>query len=222
MEDGSFVTSDAIREAANKLNDVLKAMSEGSFKLDREKDELTYALGTPEHTGRVRGMGVVPWKHGFSGDIETYRSRHRRKAEVAKKMRALEERVASIEGALATSQQQPPEARSMAQLEPSPVGSQRRICVASTEHPAADQEDDITVRTPCELLYQLRKKLKVVAHGVAEVLVQDGSIHGMMIPEGYARVIVDRVEKGCEDLDLEIPGGNGEEELGQAHHTLIC
>ena len=36
----------------------------------------------------------------------------------------------------------------------------------------------------------------------------------MTIPEGYARVTVDRVEKGWEDLDLEIPGGDGEEELG--------
>ena len=97
--------------------------------------------------------------------------------------------------------------------------------VASTEHPAADREevvaehypvDDIAVRTPCELLYQLRKKLKVVAHGVAEVPVQGGTIHGMAIPEGYARVMVDRVEKGWEDLDLEIPGGDGEEELGQS------
>ena len=100
MEDGSFITSDAIREAADRLDVALKAVSEGSFESDREKDELTYALGTPEHTGRVRGMGVVPWKHGFSGDIETYRSRQRRKAEVAEKVRALEERVASIEGHL--------------------------------------------------------------------------------------------------------------------------
>ena len=44
----------------------------------------------------------------------------------------------------------------------------------------------------------------------------------MMIPEGYARVMVDHVEKGWEDLDLEIPGGDGEEELGQALHTWIC
>src|SRR6185312_12467972 len=98
-EDGSLITSDAIREAANRLDEALKAMSEGSFKPDREKDELTYALGTPEHTGCVRGMGVVPWKHGFSGDIEMYRSRQRRKAEVAQKVRALEEQVATIEGA---------------------------------------------------------------------------------------------------------------------------
>ena len=34
--------------------------------------------------------------------------------------------------------------------------------------------DDITVRTPCELLYQQRKKIKLVAHGIAEVPVQGG------------------------------------------------
>ena len=50
MEDGSFVTSDAIREAANKIDEALKAVLEGSFNPDREKDELTYTLGTPEHT----------------------------------------------------------------------------------------------------------------------------------------------------------------------------
>ena len=44
----------------------------------------------------------------------------------------------------------------------------------------------------------------------------------MAIPEGYARVMVDRVENGWEDLDLEIPGGYGEEEFGQALHTWIC
>jgi hypothetical protein len=34
--------------------------------------------------------------------------------------------------------------------------------------------------------------------------------------------MVDRVEKGLEDLDLEIPGGDGEEELQHALHTWIC
>jgi hypothetical protein len=74
MEDGMLVTTDRIRETAERLDTALKAVAEGTLKPDREKDELTYALGTPEHTGRVRGMGVVPWKHGFSADIETYRS----------------------------------------------------------------------------------------------------------------------------------------------------
>ena len=61
---------------------------------------------------------------------------------------------------------------------------------------------------------QQRKKIKVVAHGIADVPTQGGTIHGMQIPEGYARVMVDRVERGWEDLNLEIPGGDGEEELG--------
>ena len=62
---------------------------------------------------------------------------------------------------------------------------------------------------PCELLYQQRKKIKLVTHGIAEVPIQGGTIHGMPIPEGYARVMVDQVEKGWEYLDLEIPEGRG-------------
>ena len=82
--------------------------------------------------------------------------------------------------------------------------------------------DDISVRTPSELLYQQRKKIKLVVHGIAEVPVQGGTIHGRPIPEGYARVMVDRVEPGWEDLDLEIPRGDGEEELGHTVQTWIC
>jgi len=112
MKDGSFVTSVAIREVADRLDEALKAVSEGNFKPYREKDELTYTLGIPEHTGRIRGMGIVPWKHDFNVDLDTYRSRARKKAEQEEKMRALEERVASIEGAIAASQQQQPAATS--------------------------------------------------------------------------------------------------------------
>jgi hypothetical protein len=82
--------------------------------------------------------------------------------------------------------------------------------------------DDITMRTSYELLSQQRKKIKIVAHGIAEVPAQGGTIHGVPIPEGYARVMVDQVGKGWEDLDLKIPGGDGEEELQHALHTWIC
>jgi len=37
MEDGSFVTSDAIREADDRLDVALKVVSEGSFKSDTRK-----------------------------------------------------------------------------------------------------------------------------------------------------------------------------------------
>ena len=77
-------------------------------------------------------------------------------------MRALEECVASIEGALVTRQHQPPEARLAAQLETSPIGSQLRSSIASTEHPAVDREetdaehypvDDIAMRTPVSFYF---------------------------------------------------------------------
>jgi hypothetical protein len=74
MEGGSFMTTDQIREAADRLDTTLKAIAKGTLKPDRENDELTYTRGTPEHIRYVRGMGVVPWKHGFSADIDTYKS----------------------------------------------------------------------------------------------------------------------------------------------------
>jgi hypothetical protein len=53
MEDGSFVTSDWIREATDKLEMAFVAIAKGTLKPDREKDELTSTLGTPEHTCHV-------------------------------------------------------------------------------------------------------------------------------------------------------------------------
>ena len=78
MEYALFVTSDAIREAADRLSVALKVMFEGSFKPKSEKHELAYALGTPDHTEPARGLGVVPRKHVFCVDIDTYRSQSRR------------------------------------------------------------------------------------------------------------------------------------------------
>jgi len=104
MEDGPFVTSDKIREAADSLNTGLKAIVNGTLKPNREKDKLTYALGTLEHTRCVRGI-IVPWKHDFSVDIKTSKPMQKERA-IGRKMSTLEERVASIEDAIAVSQQQ--------------------------------------------------------------------------------------------------------------------
>jgi hypothetical protein len=41
MEDGSFVTTDRTREAADRLDIALKAIAEGTLKPDREKNKLT-------------------------------------------------------------------------------------------------------------------------------------------------------------------------------------
>ena len=49
------------------------------LKVDSENDELTLALGNPEHPGRCRGYRVVPWKFAFKGYNDTYISRIRRR-----------------------------------------------------------------------------------------------------------------------------------------------
>jgi hypothetical protein len=37
------------------------------------------ALENPKHPGRCRGYGVVSWKYAFKGNLDSYRSRKRRK-----------------------------------------------------------------------------------------------------------------------------------------------
>nr|CAE01872.2 OSJNBb0028M18.5 [Oryza sativa Japonica Group] len=95
--DGSLVFGDQIREAASRLTDAVEASSQGTFRPDREKDELSLALQTPEHPGRTRGKGVIPWKIGFKEDIHTYRSRMRSKRDTGTKIADLEYRVSSYE-----------------------------------------------------------------------------------------------------------------------------
>nr|CAH66543.1 OSIGBa0147J02.2 [Oryza sativa] len=95
--DGSLVFSDQIREAASRLTDAVVASSQGTFRPDREKDELSLALQTPEHPGLTRGKGVIPWKIGFKEDIHTYRSQMRGKRDTEAKIADLEYRVSSYE-----------------------------------------------------------------------------------------------------------------------------
>jgi hypothetical protein len=42
-----------IGEAARRLFDIVDAFASGAFVPNQEKDELTYALQTPEHPGRT-------------------------------------------------------------------------------------------------------------------------------------------------------------------------
>jgi hypothetical protein len=78
-EDGTLDYPPSLRETALEMLKILEDVRVGRVKVDREIDELTMALKNPEHPGRCRGFGVVPWKFGFRGDIATYRSRRRRR-----------------------------------------------------------------------------------------------------------------------------------------------
>ena len=80
--DGSLnFKSDREQEVMQRIAYAHTQSSQGSFRPDRENDQLTLALGTKEHPGRTRGKGVVPWKEGFLESAESYRSQKRRREE---------------------------------------------------------------------------------------------------------------------------------------------
>jgi hypothetical protein len=65
--DGTLEFPPTLREKALELMNKIENVKAGRFKVDREMDELTMALGNPEHPGRCKGYGVVPWKYVFKG-----------------------------------------------------------------------------------------------------------------------------------------------------------
>ena len=77
--------------AEDKILIAIEEARSGVFEPNRENDELTHALGNPEHPGRTRGKGVIPWYEGFLEWNEDYRTHARRKMEEEKK-RKLDEK----------------------------------------------------------------------------------------------------------------------------------
>ena len=75
----------ALKGAEDKLLEAIEDARKGVFTPNRENDELTRALGNPEHPGRTRGKGVIPWYEGFSEWNDDYRTRARKKMEEEKK-----------------------------------------------------------------------------------------------------------------------------------------
>ena len=94
-----------IERATQRLARAREEADSGVFKPNREKDELTYALENPEHGGRTRGYGTVPWLQAFPVDRDTYRSRQRKKDEEADQIRVLEQFVNESRQALLESRE---------------------------------------------------------------------------------------------------------------------
>ena len=69
------------QQIAQKIGEAHDLSSQRSFNPDREKDELTLALGNKEHPGCTQGVGLVNWKVGFPQDVDNYKSRKRKQAE---------------------------------------------------------------------------------------------------------------------------------------------
>ena len=104
--------------------------------------------------------------------------------------------------------------------------SQRRSSVASTEllqlehaAPASYPVDAITESQYCHLMAEWQNFKVKAAVGSVFPPELDATYHCRLIPEGYARVMVDEITEGFEELQLDHPTGEGETRLGSALKT---
>ena len=82
---GNVSAKACLNGADDALLVAIEEARSGVFQPNRENDELTRALGNPEHPGRTRGKGALPWYEGFSDWNNDYRTRARKKTEEEKK-----------------------------------------------------------------------------------------------------------------------------------------
>ena len=103
-------TDEQLAIPVKKLQKYIAAAQQGTFVPDRENDELTQALGNPEHPGQTRGTpGSVSWKAGFP-DAGGYKTRDRRRKVEQTQLQALHARVQALEEREAVHSKRPAEA----------------------------------------------------------------------------------------------------------------
>ena len=103
---GKIIEKANLKKASDALLQAIEDAQKGLFQPERENDELTRALGNPEHGGRTRGKGVVPWVQGFSEWNDTYRSRQRKKKQDAYRLQKIETKNEELERMFKRQQEQ--------------------------------------------------------------------------------------------------------------------
>jgi hypothetical protein len=170
-------------------------------------------IGTPELTGRVRGLSSpTGWAKGFEKDIESYT-----KCDRYKKALLMEAKVKEITmhfvGLLQSTQRDSVAcaAESGTVPNPSSVGS-----TAMERFPV----DDIQVDTPCKLVEPFGRNRNKV-HEVATGMAMPGRLfHCTPIPPEYAKVQMVTVHDNNLNVELDIPTGEIQV-LGDAVNQFI-
>ena len=193
------------------LEKTARASSEGTGV--RERDMLTEVLGTPEQTGRVRGMSsMAGWKF-WPACADMYRKRKSPGAlaeayreEFGPQLDELTAKVAALESG---------GHGSLPANTPSRVGGVKSSCVREAD---SDDEPDAAVEilstsAPCTLAVKTRGYLVEVARG----MVYPNQLHlkGQPILEGHSIVSIDHVTPDFEATLLDPPTGEIKA-LGQA------
>nr|XP_051228830.1 uncharacterized protein LOC127346586 [Lolium perenne] len=200
-----------------KLVDAIEKVRKGEYIPDRENDELTLALGNPEHVGRVRARPGLTMKEAWPDSADTYRSRSRKKKKDADIVTELLSRVEALE----RNQRAPDQPLFLQDPQADAAPSQRRSSVGSSHLDGCGGSypvDYVTEKTDCELHMLIRTASVKVAVGYVYPS-EDGAMHHHMpIPPGCVRVGVDEVVSGFEKVELDIPRGEDERTLGDVKH----
>jgi hypothetical protein len=249
-ETGECVYQGKIITPTQKLIEAMRDAQEGRIKFNRENDALTKALGNPEHGGRVRGMGHIPWKVGFpqNDDPYGYRSRKRKMDRDADVVAKLVTEMDVMKKTVSVLVAERDAARAQhAEDHPMDLGSQqrRRSSVASTEaspagaptieitapeplvveitapEPPRYPMDDIKEMKACHLYYPIGNMSMKVAIGSALPCLPGALHHNNPIQDGYARVTVEDIVQGFEDLEIDIATPEGERRLGDVKRHLL-
>jgi hypothetical protein len=74
-----LVTSNSdITRVIENVKDLINKEKTGKFKPQCQKDQLSAALETEEHRGRIRAISsIVSWKEGFVEDMHVYKKQGR-------------------------------------------------------------------------------------------------------------------------------------------------
>jgi hypothetical protein len=198
----------------------------GQFKSDREKYVLSRALGTAEHTGRIRGVASqMPWKADFAKDVWSYKKRDRYKKNIED---VIEEKInAMFETKFRAFMDNFSQGRQLAELEQvtqTPPLSPPLSSIGSTTalhmwYPV----DDIMGDTPFRLhipLGRVGNKIKEVAIGMA----MSGRVfHNNLISIEYAKVLIREItDKSYIDYPLDHVTPEGVKELREVVNESYC
>ncbi|XP_071676621.1 uncharacterized protein [Lolium perenne] len=206
-----------IEQIVPKLVAAIEQVRKGEYIPDRENDELTLALGNPEHVGRVRARPGLTMKEAFPESADTYRSRSRKKKKDADIVTELLTRVEALE----KNQRPPDQPMFLQDPQADAAPSQRRSSVGSTHLDGCGGSypvDYVTEKTDCELYMLFRTASVKVAVGYVYPSEEGATHHHMPIPPGCVRVGVDEVVPAFESVELDIPRGDDERTLADVKH----
>jgi hypothetical protein len=73
-DEGKLQHPELVAEVVKKVGEIVEKQKKGAFKPRRENDQLTAALGNPEHGGRVRGVSSqISLKEAFPQYADSYK-----------------------------------------------------------------------------------------------------------------------------------------------------